>query len=163
MPADERDEIERDELIERVSAELQRPVSLSPDVSARIMAAVTPLAWRGRWAASAVGLAAAAAVVFALSPRRHQPTIVVFSLPDTTAHQVAVVGDFNHWDVHATPLAKPKGHGWRIAVPLSPGRHVYAFVVDGTRWVLDPAAPKALDDDYGTPNSVVTVVPGGAT
>jgi 1,4-alpha-glucan branching enzyme len=70
-----------------------------------------------------------------------------------------VVGDFNHWDVHATPLRRPAAGGqWHAAVKLTPGRHVYAFVVDG-RWVPDPAAPRAVDDDFGSPNSVLTVLP----
>jgi hypothetical protein len=44
-----------------------------------------------------------------------------------------------------------------VEVPLEPGRHEYAFVVDGERWLADPAAP-TTGGDFGTPNSVVTVV-----
>jgi len=29
--------------------------------------------------------------------------------------------------------------------------------VDGSRWLADPAAPAARDDEFGTPSSVVTV------
>ncbi len=46
-------------------------------------------------------------------------------------------------------------------MPLAPGRYQYAFVVDGRRFVADPAAPRAVDDDFGQPSSVVTVG-GGA-
>jgi 1,4-alpha-glucan branching enzyme len=110
--------------------------------------------------ASVVGLAAAAGLVIGLSlTTGRKETVVEFALPVADAHRVALVGDFNHWDVRATPLTLGRGGGWRVAVPLSPGRHVYAFVVDGTRWVVDPAAPKATDDDFGTPNSLVTVPP----
>jgi len=42
-------------------------------------------------------------------------------------------------------------------VPLAPGRYRYAFLVDGSRWLADPAAPRARDDEFGTPSSVVTV------
>jgi hypothetical protein len=41
-------------------------------------------------------------------------------------------------------------------VPLRPGRYRYTFIVDGT-WHRDPAAPRALEDDFGTPTSVITV------
>jgi hypothetical protein len=85
---------------------------------------------------------------------------VDFALNLATAKRVSVVGDFNHWDVRATPLQRPaKGGEWHAAVRLPLGRHVYAFVVDGVRWVPDPAAPRAVDDDFGSPNSVLTVVP----
>jgi 1,4-alpha-glucan branching enzyme len=74
------------------------------------------------------------------------------------ASRVSVVGDFNDWDAGATPLARMAGGGvWTVEVPLSAGRHVYTFVVDGKRWVSDPSAPADNDDDFGRPNSVVTV------
>jgi hypothetical protein len=46
---------------------------------------------------------------------------------------------------------------WSVSLQLPPGRHVYAFVVDGDRGVADPHAPLAPDDGYGAPNSVVLV------
>jgi hypothetical protein len=154
---------ERDDIVERVASEMRRPVSFD---AGRIMASVRAervvVARRPRrWVASVVGLAAAAGLVIGLSlTTKKKETVVEFALPAVDAHDVALVGDFNHWDVRATPLTLRRGGGgWRVAVPLSPGRHVYAFVVDGTRWVVDPAAPRATDDDFGTPNSLVTVPP----
>jgi len=80
----------------------------------------------------------------------------VLFLPD--ARTVTVVGDFNDWDPAATPLTASRPGGmWVVSVPLTPGRHHYAFVVNGTRWIADPAAPPARDEDFGSPNSVVTV------
>lgn len=73
-----------------------------------------------------------------------------------TATQVTVVGDFNDWNVAATPLALEDGV-WTGTVPLSPGRHVYAFVVNGQTWIADPRAPQATDNDFGRPGSVVIV------
>jgi 1,4-alpha-glucan branching enzyme len=69
---------------------------------------------------------------------------------------VALVGDFNDWDATATPLRSASG-AWSVAVRLVPGRHSYAFVLDGVRWIADPLAPPAPDDDFGSPGSVVTV------
>ena len=74
----------------------------------------------------------------------------------TAASAVAIVGDFNGWDERATPMARRKGDGsWSVNIPMKPGRHVYAFVVDGTRWVVDPMAPQVPDDGYGPANAVV--------
>jgi len=46
---------------------------------------------------------------------------------------------------------------WVVTVPLPPGRYRYAFLVDGTTWVPDPDAPRTIDDDFGRPNSVLTI------
>lgn len=92
-----------------------------------------------------------------------RPSLVQFVLVAPTARQVSLVGDFNDWDVGSAPLrAVPAGGVWTIEVPLTPGRHRYAFVVDGRQWLPDPAAPPAVGDDFGTPSSVVTVVEQGA-
>jgi hypothetical protein len=180
---------EPDDLIERISAELRTPIPLSDDQVNRIMASVradgamhrstTSIVRRRRratawiWGSVAtLGLAAGLLLMLprtAMTPVRSaarptaagstQPT-VEFELSAATAQQVTVVGDFNHWDVRATPLRRPDHGGrWHAVVPLAPGRHVYAFVVDGVRWIPDPAAPRAVDDDFGSPNSVLTVFP----
>ena len=46
---------------------------------------------------------------------------------------------------------------WTVELPLAPGRHRYAFVLDDGRWVADPSAPRAPGADFGSPSSVVTV------
>jgi hypothetical protein len=74
------------------------------------------------------------------------------------AQAVSLVGDFNDWDESATPMAPRGADGiWSVTVPLAPGRYQYSFLVDGVTWVADPGAPRALEDDFGRPNSVVTV------
>jgi hypothetical protein len=84
--------------------------------------------------------------------------LVQFMLVAPTARTVSVVGDFNDWDPTATPLREAAGAGvWTITVPLAAGRHQYVFMVDGNRWTPDPAAPVAVEDDFGLPNSVITV------
>lgn len=69
---------------------------------------------------------------------------------------VSLVGDFNDWDVNAVPLTLDNGV-WSTTLPLAPGRHVYAFVVNGKRWIADPRAPQAPDADFGRPGSVILV------
>jgi 1,4-alpha-glucan branching enzyme len=146
--------------------DLREPVELSSLTTARIMAAVrSDAARRRRRARTWLALATAAVVLLtvgvAISTRSHlDGTVVQFTLPIPAAHQVVVVGDFNHWDTHATPLRRTPTGTWRTTVRLKPGAHVYSFVVDGNRWVPDPAAPLAPGSDFGSPNSLVTVAPG---
>jgi hypothetical protein len=186
-----------DELLERVAAQLRRPVTLDPALDARVMAEVQNLPPHGRRGAGAsawrwlvrprtirvtpiAGIGALAAVlvlVFALgtagtrtlvapdrsgalastaSPDSVQVVQFVFISPD--AHTVSLVGDFNGWETGATPLRHgPTGEIWTVDLPLEPGRHRYAFVVDGRQWAADPTAPPAGGDDFGVPSSVVTV------
>ena len=87
----------------------------------------------------------------------HEVRLVQFVLLAPKASRVAVVGDFNDWDPSATPLARLQGGSWVAAIPVSPGRHVYSFIVDGDRWVSDPASPLAPEDDFGIRNSVIVV------
>ena len=89
--------------------------------------------------------------------------LVQFGFVAPHASSVALVGDFNNWDPKATPLrAASTGGVWSVEVPIQPGRHLYAFVVDGTVWRPDPAAPQASGEDYGEPNSALTVAEPGA-
>ncbi len=83
--------------------------------------------------------------------------LVRFELSAPTASRVVLVGSFNRWNPGATPLERDPATGkWMVSLRLPPGRHVYAFVVDGDV-TADPAAPRAADADFGTPNSVVLV------
>jgi hypothetical protein len=83
---------------------------------------------------------------------------VKFVLVAPQAARVSLVGDFNRWDPSATPMERtPTGGTWSVVVPLSAGRHEYAFVVDGKQWLPDPSAPLAPVDGFGAPNSVVLV------
>jgi hypothetical protein len=82
---------------------------------------------------------------------------VRFTLSAPRAAHVALVGSFNEWNPVATPLVRDPATGtWMVSLRLPPGRHVYAFVVDGDV-TADPAAPRAADDDFGSSNSVVLV------
>ena len=87
---------------------------------------------------------------------RAVPTQFVLDAP--RAAQVSLVGDFNAWDASNTPLLRDPASGiWTVTVALVPGRHTYAFMVDGATWTLDPRAPTSQDPDFGTPSSVVLV------
>jgi hypothetical protein len=142
-------------------AELTRPRTIS----------VSPLVAMAAGLLFAVSLAGS--VLYVLPSRGPAPArvaarpvvgapIVQFGFVAPHASSVALVGDFNNWDPKATPLrAASTGGVWSVEVPVSPGRHLYAFVVDGSVWQPDPAAPPATGEDFGEPNSALTVADPG--
>ena len=91
----------------------------------------------------------------------HSTVRFVFVAP--YASRVSLVGDFNGWNASSMPMRRSSdGRAWMLDVPLAAGRHVYAFIVDGDL-APDPAAPRAGDDDFGVPTSVVLVGGGPKT
>jgi len=119
------------------------------------------------------GLAAAAAVAVAVvltrmdsrppAPYEAESRAFQFVLVAPRATRVSLVGDFNDWDASRTPMRRTGTEAlWTAVVPLVPGRYHYAFFVDGSRWLADPSAPVARDEDYGAPSSVLTVGGGGS-
>jgi len=87
-----------------------------------------------------------------------RPLAWQFVFHNARAHHVALIGDFNGWNPKATHLARAPGSSlWSVTVPLMPGRHSYAFMVDDTSFVLDPRAPVTHDPDLGSRESVVVV------
>jgi predicted carbohydrate-binding protein with CBM48 len=155
-------------MFERIVEYLRAPVRLSPAFDERVMAEIATLPaptvvvarspWRRLAPIAALAIAATVLLVIARSgapsARRLQ-----FVLVAPQAATVSLVGDFNDWDAARTPmrLLRSDGAVWSAVVPLPPGRYHYAFLVNGTRWLPDPAAPRASDDGFGTPSSVVTV------
>ena len=73
------------------------------------------------------------------------------------AKTVSLVGDFNAWGAQPVSLAPTGSNGtWSASVSLPNGRHEYAFIVDGQRWVADPFAPSS-SDEFNTNSSIITV------
>jgi hypothetical protein len=116
--------------------------------------------WRGaetqRHADSAFAAGTAAALPVG-STRDEGDGEIRFELTlPSSARAVSIVGDFNGWDEHKTPMAKRGGDGtWSVRVPLSPGRYTYAFVVDGREWLVDALAPQIPDAGFGPANAVI--------
>ena len=122
-------------------------------------------------AAGLVGLVLAGAQVVDSISRGPQPGlvgtrstdtvhVVRFVFVDAGARQVALVGEFNQWKKGATLLNASAAPGvWTVDLPLTAGRHEYAFVVideKGERWVADPTTITRRDE-FGTESSVITV------
>lgn len=66
---------------------------------------------------------------------------------DTSARQVLAVGDVARGAAGTALQRDPVSRRWSAVVALRDGAHRYAFVVDGTRWVVDPTAPRVRADD----------------
>jgi hypothetical protein len=158
-------------------------VAAPPDLAARIMGRL-PSSRRRRFATLknwlpaprqwlAPALAGAALVMFALfaGTRLHKPlateaeTVEVhFELHAPGAHRVELVGTFNHWQPGTIRLQGPDASGhWEATVRLPEGRYEYQFLVDGRRWVTDPAAAVVRPDGFGQMNAVLEVSGEGIT
>ena len=108
-------------------------------------------------------LASRPPAVAAIAPAARADTVqlVRFIFVDRNASKVELVGDFNEWTRGSTQLARSGAPGvWTVSVPLSAGRHEYAFIINGSRWVADPLGVKS-SDDFGTESSVIRVAPSG--
>jgi len=172
-----------DDVLNRVVDRLREPIEMDPTLDAHVMVRVARASRHLHWltrgwqwlrqprefsitplttAVLAAGLAGLALWFGAAGPSpapggAADTTVVQFVLVAPGATSVSLVGDFNDWDAAVTPMRPVRrGEIWSVTMPLSPGRHRYAFLVDGERWLADPSAPRA-PDDFGAPSSVVTV------
>ena len=99
------------------------------------------------------------------------------------ARSVSVAGDFNGWRagqdtlvrmVTGAPALPPAAAAtrseagtlptpgaatdrWHGRLPLKQGRYRYKLVIDGRRWIADPAAAESELDPYGSQNSLLIV------
>jgi len=138
-----------------------RMVTVSPLGGFAMAAALAGLVIVGTWGVIRAGRIREAGRAGAVQGAAvSAPSVVRFVLVAPEARTVALAGDFDGWDRALMPMRRAASGLWTLDVPLAPGRYQYAFVVDGQRFVADPAAPRAVGDDFGQPNSVVTV--GGA-
>ncbi len=70
-------------------------------------------------------------------------------------------GSFTEWA--ETPAAGAlemvrDGETWSITTLIEPfGTHEYKFVIDGDRWIADPANDRRVNDGFGGENSVIDV------
>jgi anti-sigma-K factor RskA len=157
-------------VLERTSA-----VAAPPTRGSRLAWLWTPhtMQWNLAQAAAVVVLAVAAGfgVARAIDSRQAAtsatatgatPVMVRLVVLQPDARSVHAVGDFNGWDSTRTSLQQVSTGVWSVTLPLTPGRYEYMFVVDGQRWVGDPAAVEQADDGFGARNAVLEVLPPGA-
>lgn len=177
---------DRPDLIARIVSHLRQPAHFDAALDQHVMQQIATLPRPGGWRRApavwhwltrpralavsplgALALAAGLGVIALVVPWRRTsapPTDegarqLPFVVIAPHAARVSLIGDFNDWDAARTPMRR-LGEGsavWTTVVPLAPGRYRYAFLADGSRWLADPAAPLARDDEFGPPSSVVTV------
>jgi hypothetical protein len=82
---------------------------------------------------------------------------ITFNFADSSAHRVAVVGEFNDWNPNATLMTRTATGQWRASIGFVPGRYTYSFVVNDSLWIADPGAPRSPERFFGNSKSVLVV------
>jgi hypothetical protein len=187
LSGDERDELVRLEGASSAVADALRDVP-GPAFADRVMAALpvegapaprwrpldaaaAALAWlwrprplRVRPAWGVAAFAAFAALLLATAPRPAGEVparvFVQFRLEAPGAGTVAVAGTFTGWE-GGVELHEASPGIWTATVPLEPGVHDYVFVVDGERWIPDPAGYPVDDGFGGTSSRLFVTIPRG--
>lgn len=86
---------------------------------------------------------------------------VQFRIEAEDASEVALAGSFTDWQPSYS-LQEATPGVWSVMVPLEPGVHDYTFVIDGDRWVMDPAAPRVADSFGGSNSRLFLAAPADA-
>ena len=75
---------------------------------------------------------------------------VCFELPaHMWADHITLVGDFNNWDRHATPLKQDRDGSWRVVLDLASGKlFAFRYLIDGN-WQTDIHADGFINNRAG--------------
>lgn len=79
-----------------------------------------------------------------------------FCLTAPAARSVQLVGDFTYWQQAPISMQKAPDGVWRATVQLTPGAHVYRFLVDG-EWQDDPECKVRVSNPFGSQDAVCQV------
>jgi glycosidase len=71
------------------------------------------------------------------------------------AKTAQLAGDFTQWQVGALPMERLSDGSFSISVDIPPGVRSYKFILDGSKWIADPANPDGQDDGHGGRNSLL--------
>ena len=84
-------------------------------------------------------------------------TLPVEAAPE--AKSVAVVGEFNDWNLdNAVPMKKSKGV-FKAMVELETGKeYQFRYIADNENWINDSEADKYVSTPYGVENCVVSAL-----
>lgn len=87
---------------------------------------------------------------------------VTFRLPAAAAkaaNAVTIVGEFNNWDIYATPMKKHKDGSFSAVLDLATGRdYQFRYLIDETTWENDWEADSYLPSPYGNAENSVIVL-----
>ncbi len=86
---------------------------------------------------------------------------VTFRLPAEAVPDdctVALVGEFNGWNLRATPMKRLKSGNYAVTIDLPTGREYrFRYFIDGRRWENHWCADRYVSNPYGCDDSVVIV------
>ena len=88
---------------------------------------------------------------------------VTFNVPPELGkkfEEACLVGDFNNWDIHATPMKKlKKDKSFTVTMSLLKGKeYEFRYLLDGETWINDKEADKHVPTYYpDAENSVISV------
>jgi 1,4-alpha-glucan branching enzyme len=102
----------------------------------------------------------AATTTQTVTNKAENTTKITFSLPKAAvgiAKTVAVVGDFNNWDIqNGQKLTKQKDGSFAVTLDLATGKeYQFRFLINGEIWENAWDAPKYVPSPFGGDNSVV--------
>ena len=102
----------------------------------------------------------AATTTKTVTNKAENTTKITFSLPKEAvgmAKTVAVVGDFNNWDIqNGQKLSKQKDGSYAVTLDLVTGKeYQFRFLINGEIWENAWDAPKYVPSPFGGDNSVV--------
>ena len=79
-----------------------------------------------------------------------------FVLFQPSVDQVELVGSFTGWQRMAMKRIGTSGY-WELNLPVVPGEHRFAYILDGDSRIADPTLPGRETDDFGGENSILSV------
>lgn len=88
---------------------------------------------------------------------------VKFTCDAPEAKAVLLIGSFDDWERHPTPMKRDKKGQWSVSKRLASGWYEYKFIIDG-RCCCEPGCsdgdidcPKCIPNAFGTMNRVIEV------
>lgn len=85
-----------------------------------------------------------------------------FSFYRPHAHQVFVVGDFNHWRPNQLPMSRTADGHWTASLRLKPGTYRFRYLADG-EWFVDYAGFGVDHGPFGLNGVVYVPEPRGTS
>ncbi len=83
---------------------------------------------------------------------------VTFSVPTEAGGQKAfLVGEFNNWDQHATPMKRAAAGNLAVTLNLPTGKEYrFRYLLNESRWENDAQADRLVPNGFGSEDSVVS-------
>ncbi|WP_084590974.1 glycogen-binding domain-containing protein [Desulfonatronovibrio magnus] len=85
-----------------------------------------------------------------------QTSYTVLFVYEGQADSICVTGDFNGWSSHDCCMDS-HNERWEAECQLNSGKHIYAFFINGEKFIPDPQALIMEDDGFGGYNSAVII------